>query len=76
MDHTEVIAKLPQYLDDDLSDEEYLQLEAHLEDCDACQKKIDELLAKNTQVSRYTDEEILRLLRTGYILSDRKEREL
>ena len=76
MDHAEVIAKLPQYIDNDLSDEEYFQVEVHLEDCEECQKKIDELLAKESQISRYTDEEILRQLRAGYILSDEKEREL
>ena len=76
MKHTEAITKLPQYIDDDLSDEEYLKVEVHLEGCEACQKKIDKLLAEESQISRYTDAEILRLLRAGYTLSDEKEREL
>ena len=59
-----------------LSDEEYLEVEAHVEDCEVCQDKIDELLAQGKQISHYTDDEILRLLRAGYTLSDKKEREL
>ncbi|MBI1925012.1 hypothetical protein HYR99_12285 [Candidatus Poribacteria bacterium] len=77
MEHAEVIAKLSHYIDNDLSDAEYLRVEAHLvEGCEACEKKIDELLAEEPQTSRYTDEEILRLLRRGYTLSPTKEREL
>ncbi len=77
MEHAEVITKLPHYIDNDLSDAEYLRVEAHLvEGCEACEKNIDELLAEEPQTSRYTDEEILRLLRGGYTLSSTKEREL
>jgi hypothetical protein len=77
MEHAEIIANLQKYIDNDLSDEEYFQVEAHLvEGCEECEKKIDDLLAEDTQISRYTDEEILRLLRAGYTLSDEKEREL
>ena len=76
MYHAEVIAKLPQYIDNELSDEDYFQVEAHLEDCEGCQKKIDELLAEEAQICSYTDYEILRVLRAGYILSNKKEREL
>lgn len=77
MEHVEIIAKLPHYIDNDLSDAEYLRVEAHLVNgCEACEKKIDELLAEEPQTSRYTDEEILRLLRGGYTLSPTKEREL
>ena len=76
MYHAEVIAKLPQYIDNELSDEKYFQVEAHLEGCEACQKKIDELLAEESQICSYTDYEILRLVRAGYILSDKKERDL
>jgi hypothetical protein len=76
MEHAEVIDKLPKYIDNELSDEDYFQVEAHLEDCEECQKTIDELLDKESPNYRYTDAEILRLLRTGYTLSDEKEREL
>jgi len=76
MGHAEFIVKLPEYIDNELSDEEYFQVEAHVEGCEACQKKIDKLLAEDTEISRFTDEEILRQLRAGYILSDKKEREL
>ncbi|MBC8232000.1 zf-HC2 domain-containing protein [bacterium] len=76
MNHTEAIAKLPEYIDNELSDEEYYQVEEHIEDCEACQEKIYEPLAKESQLSRFTDEEILRLVRAGYILSDKKEQEL
>jgi len=74
MKHTEAVNKLTQYIDDDLSYGEHLEVE--LEDCEACQKTIDESLAEGRQISRYTDEEIQRLLRAGYILSGEKEREL
>ncbi|MBM3242736.1 zf-HC2 domain-containing protein [Candidatus Poribacteria bacterium] len=76
MEHIEVIAKIPEYIDNDLSLEEYIGVEAHIENCEVCQKRIDEFLAKDTQIPRFTDEEILRLSREGYILSREKEREL
>ena len=76
MKHAEVIAKLRPYIDNDLPDDQYFQVEAHVATCEGCQAEIDRLLDEEPYPSRYTDGEILGLLRTEYTLSRSKEREL
>ena len=76
MKHAELITILPRYIDNDLPDEQYSEVEAHVATCEGCQAEIDRLLDEEPHPSRYTDGEILGLLRTGYTLSRSKEREL
>lgn len=73
----EVIPRLRLYFEGKLSDQDELEMDDHLDQCEACTEKLNALIEseENWQLTQQEQTQILRELRTTYTLDPDQERE-